>query len=158
MTAVLTPEIEATHADRPTSHVASPFRLLPGRPDRVEWTQRMLDPPLHVGAKPNERYIKMVQEISHSPYGNQIGAKIIELNELYFAVCGRVDGLLASVDSLTVENLKLSRQLEESANRYDGMKSQLMAEVKDRDVQIAALQRWREKGPESKRKQVHTEG
>ncbi len=149
--AVLTPEMEATHADRPTSHVAFPFRFVANsHPPQLEYYVDVKMVPMAVGVPAGRRKVKFTLRVEH--VGNYLGVKVQEAGELYGVVCQRIDGLLAAVDKLTTDNVMLRRQVEEAENRIAGMKAQMTGEIRERDLQIANLQRGRDKG-DTKKKQ-----
>ena len=165
ISAVVSPEIESTHADRPSPRIPFPFDRLAGRPDRMRWFHKMRLPPKAVGVQGDERIVPYTVDISDSPYADRLGSlgnTIDKARVLYDEVCGKVDGLLAKVDALTTENVMLKRKLKDIECKVVEEHHRLTAEVKDRDIQIAALQkkleqaeRGREKGPDAKgRKQV----
>lgn len=103
--------IPETHVDRPVSRVQLPFRVIPGRVRQVEYEQLVGMPDRSF------RRVPMHVPIEDSPYGNQIGLKVVEMMEIYFAVETQVNGLLAKVDQLTTDNVLQQREIEKLTNQ-----------------------------------------
>lgn len=109
--------IKATHQDRPTVKTQLPFRVVPGRYPTIEHDQ---DVPVQDGTT---RRITMNVPIETSPYGNQIGLKILQTMEAYKILEASVDGYLAAIDDLTTQLIKSEGEVKRQASVIQELKS-----------------------------------
>lgn len=61
--------------------------------------------------------ITMRLEVESSPHGNQVGVRICELMEMYYAAAGSVDGLNAKINELETALALKSREVEKLTNQ-----------------------------------------
>ncbi len=101
----VTEKVRQLYGDRPTAKVSPPFRLV--REGRWEFAEYDQEVPVDGGV----RKMPMRIIVEDGGYAPQEGVRIKEFLQLYFSVCSRVDGLLASIEQLTTENMELQARL-----------------------------------------------
>lgn len=151
MPSPVTQEMLATHQDRPTPKRQIPFRLVPGKPERIEWDQFVEVDEVtgnHVVStledktidgrnssfkrflkvdeyKKNARKVPMFVNIQTSPYTNQVGQKIKEFMAIFYETEAQVDKLLAQIDELTTKNVLLAGERDKLQNQLSEALRQL---------------------------------